>query len=756
MNNSLYVDIDAYTSKFNAKLEGALGKLDGFAQSADRIGGRLTMGVTAPLLAIAGAMIKTSSSLEESLNKVDVAFKDSSDQIKAFGDTSLRQFGISRGSALDMAALYGDMATSMGISTDAAADMSTNLVGLAGDLSSFKNIQLEVANTALKSIFTGETESLKALGIVMTEANLAAFALSNGVKANIRDMSESEKVNLRYAFVMSKTANAQGDFLRTSGSAANQMRIFSGTLKQLGESFGSIILPYFTKGITVVNKVLQKFGELDQSVKRNILFGAGIVALVGPALLIFSQITLAVTAIGGSLGALAIPAAIAGAALVGTAFYVLNNWEKVRQFFFDLEVQFFKIKYTMGTTLYGLGLIDAETTFADIGEGLQKITRWSQGSDKGVQGFANSVKKAKKEMLALLAITKGGAGLNEDGSVKTKQQLIKETNDIIDGKKDTDKNPDNVMDKLFGSMKDGLSKLTSLKSEIFNINQELITDQSQKVRNAFDNELANYRKLLFEKKISTEDFNNWKTAREKQLQNELDSIQKGKFGNVSELSSLTESTLSKDKQTVLDVAKLLGLDPEGASQKFAERMEELKDKIKPIAQEGIDDISLSLEDIFSKKGKLMQEMMSLVIGQLADGLATGLASIFNQDIDFDFKDMVAQVLKAVGGMLISIAAPLVAAWSLGNVAMLGGATVQHGAALGMLAAGIAMSAGGSAMSSNASSNAQVNNNGGSMGYGSQFTPQSQGMTVNIVGSLEPIGGDKLGVIIKNASQNWNG
>jgi hypothetical protein len=717
MNNSLYVDIDAYTSKFNAKLEGALGKLDGFAQSADRIGSRLTIGVTAPILAIAGAMIKTSSSLEESLNKVDVAFKDSSDQIKAFGDTSLRQFGISRGSALDMAALYGDMATSMGISTDAAADMSTQLVGLAGDLSSFKNIRIDVANNALKSIFTGETESLKSLGIVMTEANLAAFALSNGVKVNIRDMSESEKVTLRYAFVMSKTANAQGDFERTGGGAANQMRTFSDTLKELSESFGSIILPYFTKGITIVNNMMQKFGELDQSVKRNILFGAGIVALVGPALLIFSKVTLAVTAIGSSLGALASPIAIAGAAMVGTAFYVLNNWEKVRKFFFDLEVQFFKLKTNIGAGLFSLGIISADTAFADMGEGLANITRWSKSSDTGVQGFANSVKKAKKEMADLLAGIKGGAG-GKGGGVG--------------------------------------GKLISLTSEIFSINQSLIEDQTQKIKSAFDNELANYKSLLSQKQISTEDFNNWKIAREKQLQNELDSIQKGRFGNISEMSSLTDSTLNKDKQFVLDFANILGLDPEGASKKFAERMEELKDKIKPIAQEGIDDISLSLEDIFSKKGKLMQEMMSLVIGQLADGLATGLASIFNQDIDFDFKDMVAQVLKAVGGMLISIAAPLVAAWSLGNVAMLGGAAVQHGAALGMLAAGIAMSAGGSAMSSNASSNAQVNNNGGSMGYGSQFTPQSQGMTVNIVGSLEPIGGDKLGVIIKNASQNWNG
>ena len=221
----VYVDIDALTGKFNAKLDQSLSKLDAFGNKATTIGSAMSIAISTPLIALAGVLVKTASNTEESLNKVNVAFKGSADQIVSFAKTTLDSYGIAEGTALDMAALYGDMATSMGLPTSAAAYMSKSLVGLAGDLSSFKNISIEVANNSLKSIFTGETESLKSLGIVMTEANLAAFALSNGVQANIRDMSESEKVTLRYAYVMDKTANAQGDFARTGGGAANQTRI---------------------------------------------------------------------------------------------------------------------------------------------------------------------------------------------------------------------------------------------------------------------------------------------------------------------------------------------------------------------------------------------------------------------------------------------------------------------------------------------------------------------------------------------------
>lgn len=299
---SIYVDIGANLKDFESKMKTATSKLNDFGKRANEVGSKLSLRVTAPVIAAGAASIKMASDYVESLNKVDVAFGNSSGIVQDFAEKSLRSFGIAEGSALNMAALFGDMATSMGISQTQAAGMSSELVGLAGDLSSFKNIRLDVAETALKSIFTGETESLKNLGIVMTQANLEAFALSEGITQNIKDMSEAEKVNLRYAFVLEKTKNAQGDFARTNEGAANQMRIFQESMKELGQSFGSIILPAFTKIVKSINGFIQRLGEMDDSTKKTIVTVAALAAAVGPLLIVFGQMSMGLSAVIGVMG----------------------------------------------------------------------------------------------------------------------------------------------------------------------------------------------------------------------------------------------------------------------------------------------------------------------------------------------------------------------------------------------------------------------------------------------------------------------
>lgn len=289
-DQKLRVILEAKSDKLVKGLEKSSAKLKQFGQDATRIGKKLSIGLTLPIAAAGGAAIKLASDFEESLNKVDVSFKSSSKSVKEFSKTTLTQFGIAQGTALDMAAMFGDMGTSMGLTTQAAAAMSTSMVGLAGDLASFKNIQIEEATTALAAVFTGETESLKRLGIVMTEANLKQFALTQGIKKNIKEMTQAEKTTLRYQYVIANTGNAQGDFARTQDGAANQMRIFTESIKEIGANLGQILLPAFTKMVTKVNEALKAFMGLDEGTKKTILIIAGIVAAVGPMLIALGQL----------------------------------------------------------------------------------------------------------------------------------------------------------------------------------------------------------------------------------------------------------------------------------------------------------------------------------------------------------------------------------------------------------------------------------------------------------------------------------
>lgn len=273
------------------KVTAAGTKITAVGDKITTVGKTLTTAITAPLIAAGVASFKFASDMDESINKVDVAFQDSADVVKEFAQTALTSFGISEGEALDAAATFGDMATSMGLSTEAAAEMAAALVGLSGDLASFKNIGIEEANTALKGIFTGETESLKTLGIVMTETQLAAYALEKGITDNVSAMSQAEKVMLRYQFILDATKNAQGDFARTSGGAANQMRIFTEGAKELATSFGQILLPIGTKAITKLNELVKGFNNLSDEQKENILRWAGIAAAIGPVTLVIGKVT---------------------------------------------------------------------------------------------------------------------------------------------------------------------------------------------------------------------------------------------------------------------------------------------------------------------------------------------------------------------------------------------------------------------------------------------------------------------------------
>lgn len=279
------------SDKMVSSLKNAADRLDKFSNKASSIGNALTLGVTTPLLAAGTASFKFASDLQENINKTEVAFKENSDDVIAWSKTTLKQYGLAQSTALEMAATWGDMGTSMEIPLDSATEMSKTLVGLAADLASFKNISIDRAQTALNAVYTGETESLKELGVVMTQANLEAYAMSKGIEKNYQDMSEAEKVTLRYQYVLDKTQNSQGDFARTSDSAANQMRIAQESAKELAAEFGQKLLPVGTKILNFANDLLDSFNNLDDGTQELIIGIGATAAATGPLIKGISGIT---------------------------------------------------------------------------------------------------------------------------------------------------------------------------------------------------------------------------------------------------------------------------------------------------------------------------------------------------------------------------------------------------------------------------------------------------------------------------------
>lgn len=200
--------------------------------------------------------IDYASDLAEVQNVVDVTFGSATEAINSWSKECLAAYGMNEVSAKRYAGTIGAMLKSSGLAGDAIVDMSKDMVSLAGDMASFYNLDLETAFEKIRSGISGETEPLKQLGINMSVANLEAYALSQGITTAYNEMSQAEQVMLRYNYLMSATADAQGDFARTQDSYANQTRLLSESWLEFTGVMAEQLLPVLTTIVSWLNNIV--------------------------------------------------------------------------------------------------------------------------------------------------------------------------------------------------------------------------------------------------------------------------------------------------------------------------------------------------------------------------------------------------------------------------------------------------------------------------------------------------------------------
>lgn len=228
------------------------------------IGGAFAVG---KLVQFGKECVELGSDLTEVQNVVDVTFTTMSDKVNEFAKNAMTSAGLSETMAKRYVGTFGAMSKSFGFSEAQAYDMSTALTQLTGDVASFYNISQDLAYIKLKSVFTGETETLKDLGVVMTQSALDQYALANGYGKTTSAMTEQEKVALRFAFVQEQLSAASGDFIRTSDSWANQVRVMQLQLQSLKATVGQGLINIFTPVLKVINVLLGKLATLANAFK---------------------------------------------------------------------------------------------------------------------------------------------------------------------------------------------------------------------------------------------------------------------------------------------------------------------------------------------------------------------------------------------------------------------------------------------------------------------------------------------------------
>lgn len=235
------------------------------------------LGVTA-IYKFGKSCIQLGSDLKGFNNVVNSVFSNMSDSVDKFSKSAMTNFGLSEAMAKKYIGAYGAMANSFGYTEQEAYKMSTTLAGLAGDVASFYNISSDDAFVKLKSVFSGETETLKDIGVVMTENALNSYLQAQGIDTVIGKMTEQEKVAIRYKFILDQLSLAQGNFANNSDNWGNQVRVLTLRFEQFKATIGQGLINIFLPIVKVLNVVISKlqvFAQYFSSITE-VLFGKAI------------------------------------------------------------------------------------------------------------------------------------------------------------------------------------------------------------------------------------------------------------------------------------------------------------------------------------------------------------------------------------------------------------------------------------------------------------------------------------------------
>lgn len=205
------------------------------------------------------AALKAASDLQEVQNVINVAFSQKGIEIiEKFSKAAVETFGMSEFTAKKTAGAYAAMGTALGLVQEDAEDMAVQLTALSGDMASFWNLTQDETYTALASVYTGETETLKRYGIVLTEANLQQYAYSKGIDMSVKKMDAATKTMLRYNYVIDQTKLYQNDFVRTQENWANQIRVLQEHWNRLMIALGNGLITVLNPLLKVLNLVIEK------------------------------------------------------------------------------------------------------------------------------------------------------------------------------------------------------------------------------------------------------------------------------------------------------------------------------------------------------------------------------------------------------------------------------------------------------------------------------------------------------------------
>ena len=420
-----------------------------FGSNMKRIGGNMTRNITLPVIGLGAASIKAASDLEETRSKFNTVFSSIQNDAQNTAKEFKESFGLSSQAALGMLSDTGDLLVGFGFTEKEALNLSKQVNELAVDLASFTNFSggANGASQALTKALLGEREAIKSLGIAITEADLKRFAEQQGLV--FKELDRVAKAQLTFELAVSQSQKAIGDFARTQGGFANQLRILRGEFNDLAAEFGTMLLPLAQKLVDAFRKVFEFLSKLSPEFKNNALNITLLVSAIGPLIFAVGTLSTALAAIFTSTGLVVVGLG----AMVAGFLYVRDNFEALKERLSDFGsfrnaiidiTKFFitdffqKIEKRLNFLRKLIGKDPIPIDFTDATDTLDSFKDDTVEFEHTFKSFGDSMKNQAKEIAEALGILNnpfqlgtGTPSLGPQQTPKTFAQTIADQNAMI-------------------------------------------------------------------------------------------------------------------------------------------------------------------------------------------------------------------------------------------------------------------------------------------------------------------------------------
>lgn len=330
---NLVVRIGGDFSDLQKKMASAQKELGKMGNKMKSVGTALSIGVTAPIIAIGVKSMNTAATFQESQGRMSSVLGTLAGDAGKFAKEFSNKFGISQIAINDHLSSLSLMGTNYGLTGDEAYKMAQSMTQVTADTAAFNNMGFDETSERLSAALRGEGEAAEALGLSINQTTLAEYARQQGMTKSISQMSQAELMQLRYGLIMQQTAQMSGTAEKESSGYAATMQKLQTSVENAMIPIGQILIPLITVLAEKVKTAAEWFSGLDDKTKKIVIVFAGLAALLGPLLILMGAMAMAVAAI--SLPMIGVALAIATVIAIGVALY--QNWNQIKANAADLQ-----------------------------------------------------------------------------------------------------------------------------------------------------------------------------------------------------------------------------------------------------------------------------------------------------------------------------------------------------------------------------------------------------------------------------------